>query len=52
MKTERTYLENNLKTLETSANFFENAEYLEANEKPDKTYHEKANGIRIRRKCD
>ena len=52
MKTERTYLENNLKTLETSTNFVDNPEYTETNEKLDKIYQEKTNGIRIRSKCD
>ena len=52
MKTERTYLENNLKTLETSTIFFDNPEYTETNEKLDKIYLEKTNGIRLRSKCD
>ena len=48
MQTERTYLENKLKTLETSTNFADNPEYTETNEKLDKIYLEKTNGIRIR----
>ena len=48
MKTERTYLENKLKTLETSVNFVDNPEYTETNEKLDKTYQENTNGFRIR----
>ena len=50
-KTERTYLENKLKTLETSPNFVDNPEYTETNGKLDKTYQEKTNGIRIRSTC-
>ena len=52
MKTERTYLENKLKTLEISTNFVDNPEYTKINEKLDKIYHEKTNDIRIRSKCD
>ena len=52
MKTERTYLENKLKTLGTSINFVDNSELTKTNEKLDKIYQEKANGIRIRSKCD
>ena len=40
-KTERTYLENKLKTLETSPNFVDNPEYTKTNEKLDKIYQEK-----------
>ena len=50
MKTERTYLENNFKTLETSTNFVDNPEYTETNEKLDKIYKEKIICIRIRSK--
>ena len=46
--TERTYLENKLKTLETSSNFVDHPEYTETNEKLIKIYQEKKNGIRIR----
>ena len=49
-KTERTYLENKLKTLETRSNFVDNPEYAETNEKLGKIYQEKTNGIRIRSK--
>ena len=52
MKTERTHVENKLKTLETSASFVDNLEYTDTNEKLDKIYQEKTNGIRIRSKCD
>ena len=51
-KIERTYLENKLKTLENSPSFVNNPEYIETNEKLDKIYQEKANGIRIRSKCN
>ena len=51
-KTERTYLENKLKTLENSPSFVINPEYIETNEKLDKIYLGKANGIRIRSKCN
>ena len=37
-KTERTYSENKLKTLETSPNFVDNLEYTETNENLDKIY--------------
>ena len=40
MKTERTYFENKLKTLETSTNFVDNPEYTETNEKLDKIYNQ------------
>ena len=40
-KTERTYLENKLKTLETRQNFVDNPEYTETYEKLDKIYQEK-----------
>ena len=49
-KIERTYLENKLKTLENSPSFVNNPEYIETNEKLDKIYQEKTNGIRIRSK--
>ena len=51
-KTERTYLENKLKTLENSPSFVNNSEYIETNEKLDKIYLGKANSIRIRSKCN
>ena len=51
-KTERAYLENKLKTLENNPSFVNNPEYIESNEKLDKIYQEKANGIRIRSKCN
>ena len=46
------YSENKLKTLENSPSFVNNPEYVETNEKLDKIYQEKANGIRIRSKCN
>ena len=51
MTTERTYLENKLKTLETSTNFVDNPEYTKTNEKLGKIYQDKTNGIKIRSKC-
>ena len=45
-------MENELKTLENSPSFVDNPEYIETNEKLDKIYQEKANGIRIRSKCN
>ena len=51
-KTERTYLENKLKTLENSPSFVDNPEYIETNEKCDKIYQEKANGIGNKSKCN
>ena len=50
LKTEKTYLENKLKTLET--NFVNNPESTGTNEKLDTIYQEKINGIRTRSKCD
>ena len=52
MKNERTYLKNKIKTLETSTNIVNNPEYTETNEKLNKIYQEKTNGIKIRGKCD
>ena len=49
-KTERTYLKNKLKNHENSSSFVVNPEYIESNEKLDKIYQEKTNGIRIRSK--
>ena len=51
-KIEKMYLENKLKTLETRPDFIDNPEYTETNEKLDKIYQEKINGIRIRSKCN
>ena len=51
-KTERKYLENKFKNLENSPSFVVNLEYIETNEKLDKIFQEKTNGIRIRSKCD
>ena len=50
-KTERKYLENKFKNLENSPSFVVNLEYIETNEKLDKIFQEKTNGIRIRSKC-
>ena len=44
------YLENKLKTLETRSNFADKPEYTETNQKFDKIYLGKTNGIRIRSK--
>ena len=52
MKTERTCMENKLKTLETSTDFGDNHEYSETDENPDKIQQEKTNESRIRSKCD
>ena len=43
---------NKLKTFETRTNFDDNPEYNETNEKLDKIYQEKPNGVRIRSKCN
>ena len=51
-KTERKYLENKFKNLENSHSFVVNPEYIETNEKRDKIFQEKTNGIRIRSKCN
>ena len=51
-KTEKTCLENKLKALQNSPSFVNNPEYIETNEKLDKIYQEKANGNRIRSKCN
>ena len=51
-KTEKTYMENKLKTLENSPSFVVNPEYIETNEELDKIFQEKTNGIRIRSKCN
>ena len=45
-------MENKLKTLENNPTFLINPEYIETNEKLDKIYQEKGNGIRIRSKCN
>ena len=52
MKTERTYLENKLKTLESSNDFADNPECTQSNEKLNRIYQEKTNSIRIGSKCD
>ena len=52
METERKYLDNKLKTLKTSPSFVSSPEYLETNEKLDKIYQGKTNGIRIKSKCN
>ena len=46
------HLENKLKTLENRPDFIDSPEYTETNEKLDKIYQEKINGIRIRSKCN
>ena len=45
-------MENKLKTLENSPSIVDNPAYIEANEKLDKIYQEKKNGIRIRSTCN
>ena len=45
-------MESKLKTLESRPKFIDNPEYIETNEKFDKIYQEKANGIRIRSQCN
>ena len=44
------HLENKLKTLENRPDFIDSPEYTETNEKLDKIYQEKINGIRIESK--
>ena len=51
-KTEKTYLENKLKSLGDSPSFVISPEYIETNEKLDKVYQGTTNGIRIRSKCN
>ena len=46
------HFENKLKTLEVRPNFVNNPEYTETDEKLDKIYQEKANGVRIGSKCN
>ena len=46
------YLENKLKILEHSPSFANNPKQIETNEKLDKTYQKKTNGIRIGSKCN
>ena len=48
----RKYLEIKIKAHENSPSFVNNPEYIETNEKLDKIYQEKTNGIRIRSKCN
>ena len=45
-------LQNKLKTLATRPDFIDNSEYTETNEKLEKIYQEKINGIRIISKCN
>ena len=45
-------LKKNLKLLEYNVNYLDNSEYNLCKSKLDQFYEEKANGIRIRSKCD
>ena len=51
-KTQTLLLEKKLKLLECTANYLDNSEYISCKSKLDQFYEEKANGIRIRSKCD
>ena len=51
-KIETSSLESKLKLLETTEKFDSNSEYIECKNKLEQIYSEKANGIRIRSKCD
>ena len=51
-KIETSSLESKLKLLETTEKFDSNSEYIECKNKLEQIYTEKANGIRIRSKCD
>ena len=51
-KTQTLLLEKKLKSLECTANYLDNCEYISCKSKLDQFYEEKANGIRIRSKCD
>ena len=48
----QTFEKKNLKSLECTANYLDNSEYISCKSKLDQFYEEKANGIRIRSKCD
>ena len=51
-KTQTLLLEKKLKSLECTTNYLDNCEYVSCKSKLDQFYEEKANGIRIRSKCD
>ena len=51
-KIETSSFESKLKLLETTEKFDSNSEYIECKNKLEQIYTEKANGIRIRSKCD
>ena len=51
-KTQILLLEKKLKSLECSANYLDNFEYISCKSKLDQFYEEKANGTGIRSKCD
>ena len=51
-KIETSSLESKLNLLETTEKFDSNSEYIECKNKLEQIYTEKANGIRIRSKCD
>ena len=50
-KTQTLLLQKKQKSLECTANYFDNSEYISSKSKLDQFYDEKANGIRIRSKC-
>ena len=45
-------MKKNLKLLEYNVNYLDNSEYNLCKSKLDQFYEEKANGIRMRSKCD
>ena len=51
-KTQILLLEKKLKSLECSANYLDNFEYISCKSKLDQFYEEQENGIGIRSKCD
>ena len=50
--TKKFVLEKTFKTLEENANFHFGDDYLECKNNLEQIYQEKANGIKIRNKCD
>ena len=46
------FLKKNLKLLKCTANYLDNSEFITSKSKLDQLYDEKANGIRLRSKCD
>ena len=51
-KAQTLLLEKKLKLLECATNYLDHSEYITCKSKLDQLYEEKANGIRIRSKCD